>query len=89
MPIRNAPSKIPIVGYVTVVEKSELEMLAKAAQLTLSEYIRELCVRAIAAFNQSPITMQAPAPAAQPRARDLLKDFQFGDINESTDESEQ
>lgn len=86
MPIRNAPSKVKVVTYLTPIEKVESELFAQSRGLSLSEWIRQAAVHALE--NAHAINIP-PAPRASntthtplPTARDLLSDYQFGDLSD-------
>lgn len=78
MPLRNAPSKLKVVAYLTPVEKIATEAKAKVYGTTLSEYLRMLVIRDLSTGPQAQPIINADHHL--PTGRELLKDFIFGDV---------
>lgn len=79
MPLRNAPSKLKIVTYITGVEKIRAEVFAKAEGLTLSEWVRQAILDKMKADRAT--ELPTAQRAHSPTAKELLQDFIIGDIN--------
>lgn len=85
MPIKNTPSKVKVVSYLTHIERGEAEMMAKERQLSLSEWIRLVLCKELGKEPDSIIARPAQEMKPYrnlPQAGDFLKDFQFGSLDD-------